>query len=291
MKKIPLIIVILFITSLCVFAQEPLRLPVWPEGAPEENGITAPEKTGTNQILYNSKKAELFIFRPQNNNTEAAVIICPGGGYAAEAIDYEGYDFAKFLSKNGITGIVLKYRLPNGHKNIPLSDAEQAIRIVRQHAQEWEINPQKVGISGFSAGGHLASTLGTHFQTDTRPDFMLLFYPVITLDNKYTHQGSRENLLGKEKDDPEAITFFSNEKQITEQTPPTLLLLSDDDTVVPPYNSTAFYNGLKKYDIPASIYIFPTGNHGWGCHKNFAYYDTWTGLLLDWLKKHSFIGE
>ena len=159
------------------------------------------------------------------------------------------------------------------------------MNIIRQNASEWDIKANQIGISGFSAGGHLAATLGTHFDKQNRPDFMILFYPVITMDNNLTHKGSKENLLGKgiENDN------FSNEKQISPTTPPTLLLLSDDDKSVHPANSTLFYNELKQKGINASMYIFPSGGHGWGCNTNFAYYKIWQDLLFDWLRHQKFI--
>ena len=163
------------------------------------------------------------------------------------------------------------------------------MKIIRSHASEWGIDPKKVGVSGFSAGGHLASTLGTHFDQQSRPNFMILFYPVISLTEMYTHQGSKINLLGDKFEDVNLIKYFSNDKQVSAQTPPTLLLLSDDDKSVPTVNSTLFYNQLKKYNIPASIYIFPSGGHGWGCNKSFKYYNEWQTLMFDWLSSQKLV--
>jgi len=198
---------------------------------------------------------------------------------------HEGTMFAQWLNEQGIAAFVLKYRMPNKHKNVPLDDAWQAIRYVRDHAAEYGISANKIGIAGFSAGGHLASTASTHFATSgtsTRPDFSILFYPVVTMDIA-THGGSRTNLLG---DNPSLsdLYSFSNEKQVNNNTPPAILLLSDDDKVVLPENSTRYYNALKSNDIKASMYIFPEGGHGWGLKDNFRFHKEMTTLLATWLK-------
>ncbi|MBB4034510.1 acetyl esterase/lipase [Dysgonomonas hofstadii] len=239
----------------------------------------------TNNELEN-QNPELTIYSPETaSNTGMAVVICPGGGYSGLAMDHEGKQVGEWLIKQGITGIVLKYRLPNKHKGVPLEDAQQAIRYVREHAKELNINPDKIGIAGFSAGGHLASTASTHYATygtSTRPDFSILFYPVITMEVA-THGGSKKNLLG---DNPSVsdVYMFSNEKQVNTNTPPTILLLSDDDKSVLPVNSTLYYDALKRNDIPATMYIFPEGGHGWGMRENFKYHKQMLELLGMWLK-------
>lgn len=273
-----------------IAAGNPINIKIWPNGPQENNGITKEETLISEGRIENCKVAEMYIYLPEKKkNTGTAVLICPGGGYALEAIQHEGHHFAEILKQKGIAGIVLKYRLPNGHYNIPLTDAQEAMKIIRSHASEWGIDPQKVGVSGFSAGGHLASTLGTHFDQQSRPNFMILFYPVISLTEMYTHQGSKINLLGDKAEDANLIKYFSNDKQISAQTPPTLLLLSDDDKTVPTTNSILFYSQLKKYNIPASIYIFPTGGHGWGCNKSFKYYNEWQTLMFDWLSSQKLV--
>ncbi len=274
--------------STMIFSQTPFTVPVWPNGPKESNNISAPEETIDGGRLLNSHTAEMYVYLPDKKiNTGTAVLICPGGGYALQAMQHEGHDFAKLLNQKGVAGIILKYRLPNGHCNIPLDDAKEAMNIIRQKSSEWGINPNRIGVSGFSAGGHLASTLGTHFDPQNRPDFMILFYPVISMDNKLTHKGSKENLLGKGVENDN----FSNEKQISKTTPPTLLLLSDDDKSVLPENSTLFYNKLKENGIDASMYIFPSGGHGWGCHKDFAYYQIWQDLLFDWMNHQKLLNK
>lgn len=212
------------------------------------------------------------------------VVICPGGGYGGLAMSHEGTEVAEWLNSKGITAVVLKYRMPNKHSNVPLEDGHQAIRYVRENAEELGVDPQKVGILGFSAGGHLASTISTHYATSgisTRPDFSILFYPVITM-KVATHGGSKLNLLGDNPSESD-IHRFSNEEQVTVNTPPTILLLSDDDETVPTCNSEQYYSALKQNNIPAAMYIFPEGGHGWGFRKDFRYHEEMKTLLSKWL--------
>ncbi|MCD8287995.1 MAG: alpha/beta hydrolase [Porphyromonadaceae bacterium] len=273
-----------------LLAQEPFTVPVWPNGAVEDNGLTVAEETTDDGSVLNARTAELFVYLPTAGEIPTgAVVICPGGGYARQSMRHEGVDFAQVLAEHGIAGIVLKYRLPNGHSAIPLSDAQEAMRIVRAHSDEWGIDPGKVGIAGFSAGGHLASTLGTHCDSTSRPDFMLLFYPVVTM-GEYTHKGSRDNLLGELKADEEWIAYYSNELHVSADTPPALFLLSDDDGAVPPVNSLQMYLKMKEAGVPAALYVFPTGGHGWGCRSTFPYYDMWTTLLWRWLQERGILG-
>jgi acetyl esterase/lipase len=276
---------ILFFISMTIRAQEVIEVPVWPNGATESNGITAEETTNSSGHVSNVSVASFKIYPADKaKNTGIAVLICPGGGYGIEAAGHEGVDFAKWYAENGITGIVMKYRLPNGHHKIPLKDVQEAMRIIRKRASEWDINPGKIGVSGFSAGGHLASTLLTHFDESSRPDFGILVYPVITFGEINTHIGSRKNLLGADEKNQELIDYYSNEKQIKDNTPPTILLLSDDDNGVVPENSILFYRGLKEKKIPASMYVFPTGGHGWGFNKNFRYHEQVKNLIITWVK-------
>ncbi|MFV0418841.1 MAG: alpha/beta hydrolase [Dysgonomonas sp.] len=278
-------IVILLSISINMSAQKSVKL--WEGNPPTSNNITEAEQYNQAQgWVTNVSSPELSIYLPDKaNNTGMAVLVCPGGGYAGLAINHEGIDIAKWLNKQGIAGVILKYRMPNKHKEIPLDDAQQAMRYIRKNAKELGINPNKVGVAGFSAGGHLAATLSTHFATDgvsTRPDFSILFYPVVTM-KKATHGGSRTNLLG---DNPttDEIEFYSNEAQVKENTPPAILLLSDDDTGVVPANSVGYYEALKKYNVPATMYIFPEGGHGWGMRENFKYHTQMLDLLGMWLK-------
>jgi len=265
-----------------LFAQRTMEIPLWPNGAPNSNELKGNEKELEKNRVSNVTIPTLTVYLPQASNG-ITIIMCPGGGYTRLAMDHEGHDMAPWFNGMGITYVVLKYRMPNGHYEVPLSDAEQAIRIVRQHASEWSINSSKVGIMGASAGGHLASTLATHFSADTRPDFQILFYPVISMDKKYTHGGSRENLIGKTPSE-ELVTKYSNELQVTANTPKAFIMLSDDDKTVPSPNSVNYYLALQKNGVSASLHIYPTGGHGWGFKDSFIYKKQWTGELEQWLK-------
>ena len=288
-------ILALVIISFNTMAQD-FKLKVWPNGAPDSNGMTLPEETYEGKRVRNVSEAEMYVYLPKIGiNTGAALVICPGGGYMIEAMDHEGYDLAEWLTTQGVAGIVLKYRLPYGHDQIPLEDAQRALRIVRQKTAEWGINPAKVGIAGSSAGGHLASTAGTRFDlgkpesTDPlekyscRPDFMLLLYPVITFSEEFGHMGSRTNLIGT-GNKWELVEKYSNELHVTPQTPPTFLILADDDGGVPPRNSIEFYMALKKNKIPAEMHIFRDGGHGFGMTKKNLPVDQWPNLFAQWMK-------
>lgn len=285
---LPLLLSLLFVCTLN--AQQVIEVPVWPDGAEESNGITTSEVENNGRI-DNISVASLQIYLPaKDKNSGAAVLICPGGGYARLAARHEGSQFAAWYAEQGITGIVLKYRLPNGHPGIPLKDAQEAMRIIRKRSAEWGIDSLRVGVSGFSAGGHLASTLLTHFDEGCRPDFGILFYPVISLDGeRVPHAGSKKNLLGREIDNPKQVDYYSAEKQITGETPPALLLLSDDDKAVIPENSILFYRELKANGVPASLHIFPEGGHGWGFNDNFRYHQQMKAIILDWLEQRKIL--
>ena len=273
-----------FVVINLVEAQKVIKL--WEGNPPVSNEITEKESVRDESFIINVSEAEIEIYLPQNvNKTGMAVVICPGGGYSGLAYGHEGIMVAKWLNKEGVAAFILKYRMPNKHKDIPLADAQQAIRYVREHAAEYGVNTSKIGICGFSAGGHLASTASTHFATSgisTRPDFTILFYPVITMTT-LTHGGSRNNLLGENPSETD-IYMFSSEKQVNINTPPAILLLSDDDKVVLPENSVRYYEALKRNDIPATMYIFPTGGHGWGFRDDYKYHKQMTDLLSAWLK-------
>lgn len=256
----------LFAVALAASAQTPNHevINLYPDGAPGVKG-TAAEDIPT-LTLY-----------PTKSNT--AVVVCPGGGYVHLAMSYEGYEVAEWLNMHGISAVVLKYRLgPKYHYPAQLDDAQQAIRWVRTH-----YSGQKVGIWGFSAGGHLASTAGTHFHADDRPDFMILAYPVITMMTPGTHQGSLHALLGNNPD-PELVKLLSNELQVTTQTPPTFLFATTEDQVVPVENSVNFYLALRKAGVPVEMHIYQKGHHGVGLAFNDPILSTWPGHLLDWLK-------
>lgn len=263
-------------------AQQVVRL--WETNPPTSNGLSETETSADGRVS-NVSIPEMTIYLPDAaTNRHIAVIICPGGGYARLAIDHEGHDFAKWLQKEGIAGIVLKYRIPNKVKQVPMEDFNQAITYVRSKAAEWNVSTDKIGVAGFSAGGHLAATASTQFSTkEVHPDFSILFYPVITMGD-FTHEGSRQNLLGDNISAGD-IMYYSGEKQVDKFTPPAILLLSDDDPAVSPKNSTNYYNALKEKNIPATMYIFPSGGHGWGMKPDFEYHDQMLALLSLWLKK------
>lgn len=279
---------------LCFFATTVMQAAnrevifLWPDGVPESNGITEPEVTENERISNISVPSMSFFPAEPSKNTGVTILLIPGGGYGRQAAGHEGSQFGEWLSSIGINAFVLKYRLPNKHAFIPLKDAQQAMRIIRSRAAEWKLNPSKVGVSGFSAGGHLASTLGTHFDKASRPDFMILFYPVVSMQESVTHMGSRENLLGISyiKD---SVNYYSNELQVTKDCPPTLFFLSDDDGAVPPQNSVDLYLALQKFKIPTAMYIFPEGGHGWGFRPSFRYHEQWKQLYIEWLKERKML--
>jgi acetyl esterase/lipase len=224
-----------------------------------------------------------------------AVIICPGGGYGRLSVDNEGSDIAGWLNQNGITAILLKYRLPNDSimkdKTIgPLQDLQEAMRIVRRRASEWKLDPGKIGVIGFSAGGHLASTLSTRFNekiydsdtTSARPDFAILGYPVITMSEINTHTGSRSNLLGKYPD-PVIVEYFSNELHVLKNTPPTFIFQAENDKTGPVQNSIDYYTALKNKGVAAELHIYPQGGHGFGLAKNGGTESTWPASCIKWL--------
>ena len=223
---------------------------------------------------------------PKGRNTGMAVIACPGGGYSHLATAHEGHDQAAWYNAQGITFAVLVYRLPNMHKEVPLSDAQQAIRIMRQRGAEWGVSPNKIGIQGSSAGGHLAATAATHFDAEetVRPDFQILFYPVVSLDNEITHQGTRNWLLGKTPDE-ETVRHYCNELQVTPRTPQAFILHSSDDRAVPVENSLRYYRALVQNKVPVTMHLSPVGGHGWGFRDSFPYKAQWTNELEKWLRE------
>ncbi len=271
----------MLVLSTVLSAQQPTELLLWLDGAPNSNGITTPEQELEPHRISNVSCPTLTVY-PAENPNGLAVIACPGGAYIRLATDMEGHDMAPWFNAQGITYAVLKYRMPNGHHDIPLSDAHQAIRILRQRAEEWHIN--KVGVMGFSAGGHLASTAATHFTTETRPDFQILFYPVVSMEDTKTHRGSRTNLLG---DAPasENLRLYSNELHVHADTPPAFILHSSDDPAVPVSNSVDYYTALVQHKVSASMHLYPVGGHGWGFQDSFPYKKEWMMELEKWLKE------
>lgn len=282
MKKI-LLLSFLFATTM-LSAQKPVELPLWPNGAPNNNELTGTEQGRNNGGISNVTAPTLTVY-PASHPNGMAIIMCPGGGYSGLAMHHEGHDMASWFNTQGITYAVLKYRMPNGHNEVPLSDAEQAIRMVREHAAEWSVNPQRVGVMGASAGGHLAASLATLYSSDkTRPDFQILFYPVISMQKGVTHGGSRKNLIG-ENPSQELEQKYSLERQVSPRTPQAFIMLSSDDDAVPPINGIGYFLALRDHKVPASLHAYPTGGHGWGFRDNFTYKRQWTEELEKWLRE------
>lgn len=255
--KILFFLLMLFSSNI-IRAGEPLAIDLWPD----KPAVKSSDAADT---------ARVYVFLPAAHATGRAILICPGGGYVGLAMEHEGTMWAQFYNSMGIAAIVLKYRMPHGNKNVPVSDAEQAMRLIRANADAWHINRDDIGIMGSSAGGHLASTLATHAAADVRPDFQILFYPVITMDPEFTHMGSHDNFLGQKAKKKDEVAY-SNDLQVSRTTPRALILLSDDDGLVVPANGVNYYLALYKHDIPASLMVYPTGGHGWGMSTDFAYH-------------------
>ena len=286
MKKVWLIAMMSWGMS-ALWAQQPMELPLYPEGPAESAGFKTAEYWVDSTRVADVQNPMLYVYLPEKSKaTGQAVVICPGGGYVRLAIEKEGHAVARWMKEQGIAAIVLKYRMPNGHHEIPLKDAQTALETVRTKSAEWGINPNKVGIMGFSAGGHLASTASTHFDSEkNRPDFSVLIYPVITMDETFTHRGSREHLIGKGYK-ADWVQRYSNEKQVTVQTPVTFLALSDDDKSVPPANGVGYYLALKACGVPGELHVYPTGGHGWGgFDTQFKYEKEFQTSLARWLKE------
>ena len=234
--------------------------------------------------ISDTTEAAMYIYQPEpHKNVGVAIIVCPGGAYSGLAINHEGHQVGEWLASNGITGVVLKYRLPKGNSDVPISDVREATRYLRTMSDVYKIDYDKIGIMGFSAGGHLASThLTLTDDSLSKPNFGVLYYPVITSDERFIHSGSFNNLLGENATN-EQRKRFSNELNITETTPPVLLFHSNDDRVSP-INSLLFYESLKEKEISmSSLYIFPNGGHGWGFRPQFTYHDSMKLLLLQWI--------
>ena len=275
---------ILLSVATMLSAQNTFELPLWPAGAPNSNGLTGTEEDLEGGRVANVITPSITVYKADKPNG-VAIIMCPGGGYARLAMNHEGHDMAPWLNAQGITYIVLKYRMPNGHYEVPLSDAEQAIRLVRQHAKEWNIRPDRIGIMGASAGGHLAASLATLYSSnETRPDFQVLFYPVISMVPGVTHGGSRQNLLGNNPSQ-ELEDRYTLEKQVNERTPQAFIMLSADDGAVPPANGIHYFEALLQHQVPATLHVYPTGGHGWGFRDAFTYKRQWTGELEKWLRE------
>ena len=291
---------ILMITTAMAYSQEK-AIPLYPNGVPNSKPTPATyvENTENNWIKYVSQPTITPYLPAKGTANGTAVIVCPGGSYSGLASAHEGSAVAEAFNKIGVTAFVLKYRLPSDEimkdKSIgPLQDAQRAILLVRKNAAEWGIDPHKIGIIGFSAGGHLASTAGTHFDKpvietnggSVRPDFMMLIYPVISFGEQ-AHVGSRENLIGKTPTAAQ-VDLYSNEKQITANTPPTFLIHAEDDKTVPVQNSLLFYDALLKNGVKAEMHLFQEGGHGFGLN-NSKNKGKWFDWAASWLDENGFL--
>jgi acetyl esterase/lipase len=278
----------------CVaFCAEPARVELlWPDGAP---GAVGSEE---------ADRPTLSIYLPERSQaTATGVVVCPGGGYRTLAMDHEGDQVARWLSSLGVAAFVLKYRLgPRYRHPAPLQDVQRAIRSVRYRAEELRVSPQRIGVWGFSAGGHLAATAATHFDAGNalaadpverlscRPDFVILAYPVISFSTEYAHKGSRDFLLGPDPN-PELVESLSLEKRVTAATPPTFLFHTTEDRAVPPENSVLFYLALRKAGVPAELHIYERGRHGVGLAPDDPVLSTWASRLKDWLVVHGWLPQ
>jgi acetyl esterase/lipase len=287
--RISLFLASLVLLAAAAAAAEPKTELLWPKGAPGANGDEAKDKP------------TLIIYLPEKPSG-AGIVICPGGGYGGLAMDHEGHQIGRWLNEHGIAGFICDYRHRGkgyGHP-APLQDAQRAIRTVRSRAKEFGVDPTKIGILGFSAGGHLTSSAVTHFdagkadaddeieRASCRPDFGVLCYAVIAFDQPFTHKGSQRNLLGADAS-AELIASMSSEKQVTDQTPPCFLWHTTEDKAVPPQNSVVFYSALIAHKVPSELHIFERGKHGVGLGKDVPGTDIWPAACIAWLKGRGFV--
>jgi acetyl esterase/lipase len=304
-NKLKCLLLITFLSTFATFSMAQKTIPLYKEVPNSKPAHNYKEMADTmqNGVIIISKVSvpDITIFKPEHpDKNRAAVVICPGGGYGVLAYNLEGTTVANIMNGWGVTAVVLKYRLPSNDimkdKTIgPLQDAQRALQYIRENAAELNVNPNMVGIMGFSAGGHLASTASTHFDqsyidnplnTSLRPDFSILGYPVISFSDSLTHMGSRNNLVG-ENPSKETIQKFSNELQVNEKTPPTFLVLASDDNTVNPENSIKYYEALLKNKVPAEMHIYQNGGHGFGTHllaKN-----NWMETLKNWMEHNGYL--
>lgn len=269
--RIFLSLLVCFLAMAAMAKSNVFKVDLWNGSLPNDNGVV-----GDSAVIH--------VYLPDEKlATGRAVVICPGGAYQSLAFTKEGIDWGEWFNNMGVAAIVLRYRMPHGNRDVPVSDAECAIRTVRKNAKNWRINASDVGIMGFSAGGHLASTIATHSKGDAKPDFQILFYPVITMDPAFTHRVSHDNLLGKDAKKKEEREYC-NDLHVTRATPRAFIALSDDDAVVLPINGVNYYVELYRHDVPATLHVYPAGGHGWGMQPSFRHH---TEMLLDlaaWLR-------
>jgi acetyl esterase/lipase len=299
MKKI---LLTLFMTAIAdlTSAAPPVVIPLWPEGVPGAKALGAEKDEGMGRIS-NVSEPTLTVYGPAIDRPNGtAVIIAPGGGYARLSAEREGVQYANWLSTLGVTSFVLKYRMQEFGHPAPLQDVLRAVRLVRSRAAEFKVNPARVGVMGSSAGGHLAASAGTLFghaagktgaeldAVSARPDFLILMYPVITMDDPHAHAGSRKALLGANPS-PELLQLASMEKQVIAATPPALIIHTQEDKTVPVENALLFYAALTKAKVPAEMYLFEQGSHGMGMNPNFGTASDWTNRAAEWLRNRGLL--
>ncbi len=285
MNKMLFIFLWLIMLVNTIVAQEEIKL--YKKGPKVISGITEKEESYNNAWVINVTEARMYAYIvPKGKSAGAAVLICPGGGYGGLAIEHEGSQFAAWLNSIGVSAFVLYYRMPNQHSEIPLKDAQTAIEIIRKGAKKWNIDTHKIGIAGFSAGGHLASSAGTHFAKKNRPDFMILVYPVISM----TGDGTCQNLIGKAPSE-QLVKRFSNQLQVTAKTPPAIIIAALDDDVVPVEHSLMFYKEMQKGNVPCEIHTYTKGGHGFGMKKSGLKIDNWTDTVKEWMECNKLINN
>lgn len=297
--KLPVCLLMLMLACHASLAQQ--TIPLYEKSIPGALNVPSEERyDSANAVALKVFTPTLTVYLPPRENANgAAVIICPGGGYGGLVMGKEGFAIAAYFAKQGVAAFVLKYRLPDDRtmkdkSTGPLQDAQEAIKLVKQRAQQWNVDTGRIGIMGFSAGGHLASTAGTHFnhpvfageqQVNVRPGFMILVYPVISMTDSLGHRGTRNNLLGKNPS-PEKIKLFSNELQVTAQTPPAFLIHAGDDKAVDVDNSISFYEALRHNKVPAEMHIYPKGDHGFVLKMPV---EEWMNICMKWMKDSGFV--
>jgi acetyl esterase/lipase len=277
MKRILLSVLAACGCLLAAAQKGPVEIDLWPTGAPNDSGLTGPEQPLENGRLANVTHPTLTVY-PAAKPNGMAVVMCPGGGYIRLAMNHEGHDMAPWFNNLGITYAVLKYRMPNGHIEVPVSDALRAIEILRERCTEWGIDRRKIGIMGASAGGNLATQAATHYSSAAdRPDFQVLFYAV-------TRVGSRPDAMFGENPSQERIDRFTTVKRVNASTPPAFIMCSADDTSVPPINSIEYFQALREKGVSATLHIYPSGGHGWGFQDTFVFKQEWMAELERWLR-------
>lgn len=285
MKKYKFLVLLLY--SIYTYSQKEIKL--YPNGAPEGNFSQEKEFAFETEWITFVSEARMYMYQPdKQNHKRTSVLICPGGGYGGLAAQKEGVEIAQWFNKLGVTAFVLYYRMPFAHHEVPLNDAKMAMRIIRSKSDTWNLSKHRIGIIGFSAGGHLAATLGTHFEKDNKPFFMALIYPVISFRPAFFPGGTCENLLGKDVA-KEQIDLYSNELHVTKYTPPTFLVHALNDNVVEPLHSKAFADSLKTKKVKYELVLYKNGGHGFGMRPQNVDADQWPNKFKEWLVAGKFI--